>query len=920
MNKRSKILIALIAIITIESRLFAQQIENKNVIADSVNNIEINPTSISFSDKLYAVPKISVMGNGNIGAKSILMIRGVNSINLTSSPLIYIDGIPLRYSGANPNFLSTYEPDRMGFLNSQDIMNISIFPSGNGIPNVGGRGANGIIDIDTERGEFGGTKVNFSANYGINNLNYNVSRLDADGMKSYLWSRFAEEGMTPQQLDQNPLFMANNAKYNFQTDWLDLIQRKGLFQDYHLKLKGGDGDANYLFAIGYTNKEGTIKNTDFDRIGLRFNLDYQLSPNISIYNNLSYTNTSGHYKEFGIDYSTHPIYVASAKAPFFNTHFINEDGSQSKILADVDTLGFSNPLALINDLKNKNQYNRIDGVMGINWKVAKDLSLSSDISVSYFNLSEKHYRPSLGIVPDLYRIRQNAQRSSSEFFLNWNTHLSKSGRINQSINYVTDLHTAIETYEEKSIYGRKINAGTDDFETLEQGIVDSSSNTRFRTNLLSSLLMGRISWDDRFSLKAFVNLQGVSNLGEHGRWNLYPGFNSSFAILGTLSDRKLNLEFNYDRTGNHEVRGFYQYSQYYPVNYFGYGGVYLGNIANPNLRPEITDNYELQTSFSPFGSFLAINLGYYYKLTSDLITHKSLIKELGTQGRYENAGEISNQGLELSLSSQLIRTKYLNWGISASLSTLKNEVKSLPNGDIEQSIGQYTGIAREGESLGSFYGYKVLGVFVNDNEVNLNKSDGTRYRAGDYIVDDQNNDGKINSLDKQVIGTALPKLFGYFSTQLNYKKIGFSALFNFSKGADIYNSFRQDMHVMKTYANQNPSVLNRWKSSNEVGNGLSRSVISDPSNNGAQSSLWVEDGSYLKLKSISLDYDLIGTTSQKFFKNIKVYVTGENLFTWTSYTGFDPEINSLSNALLRNIDFGAPGLGRTYRVGFNASF
>src|SRR5690606_27995515 len=243
-----------------------------------------------------------------------------------------------------------------------------------------------------------------------------------------------------------------------------------------------------------------------------------------------------------------------------------------------------------------------------------------------------------------------------------------------------------------------------------------------------------------------------------------------------------------------------------PVNYFGSGAVYLGNIANANLGPEITDTYEVKAQARPFGEYLNLSVGYYQKLTHNLITHKSILDEYGISGLFENAGKVRNSGFEVALTSQLINRDRLKWSLAASVSTLENKVLDLPNGDIQQVLGSFSGIAREGQALGSFYGYNVLGVFEDDAAVDVQKSDGTPYRAGDYRIEDINGDGKINSLDKKVIGSPLPKIFGHFSTDVRYGRWGLSALVNFAQGADIYNAFNQQMHRMEDYANQDPSV------------------------------------------------------------------------------------------------------------------
>lgn len=901
--------------------VYAQDTLRTELKQDSLRLTNYPSSSVSIAGKLYGLGKVSIMDHGNIGASAFLMIQGVSSINLNSSPIIYIDGIPMRFSSSYPAFLSNYEHDRLGFLNPNDIASIEVISNGFELPIIGGKGSAGGLNIKTERGEFGGTKVDVQVRGGITPANYSVPRLDAQGMKAYLWSRFEEEGMSADELNNHPIFSDTNPMYNQQTDWLDLIRQQGIYQDYHVKLKGGDGDANYLFTVGYTDKNGTIKNNNFDRVGIRFNLDYTITPKVSIYNNLSYTNTSAKYHEQGFNYDIHPLYIASAKAPFLGTNFFTSSGEVGKSLAAVDTLGFSNPLALVNNLQNKNQFNRIDGVMGLNWAISDTWKLFSDLSVSYFNLSEKQYRPALGIVPDTYMIRQNSKRSSSEFLLNWQAGISKWGELNYDLNYNLQLSTAVETYEERSIFGRKVNAGTDDFETLSQGVVDSASNNKFRSNLMTLVGKADVNWKDWINVIGYLNIQGSSNFSSKSRWQFYPGILTKFHVLGDNNQKQLDLELGYNRTGNHELRGFYHYGQYYPVNYFGYGGTYLGNIANPDLKPELVDNYQVKANLALFENKLRLSAGYYLKRTNGLITQN--ISNNNEQNRgllFENAGSLENKGIEIEMNADIIRKDNFKWGLSIAVNTLDNKVLSLPNGSIVQSMGGYSGIAKEGEEIGSFYGYKVLGVFDNATSINLKRSDGTDYKPGDYIMEDINKDGKIINLDKQVIGSPLPKMFGYISTSLQYEEWGLSALFNYSYGSEIYNAFKQQMHAMDTYANQDPAVMNRWLSEEKPGNGLSRAVLNDPSSNSTQSSLWVEDGSFIKLKYITLDYNFKIAESNTYLKGLKLYGTVENLLTITKYSGFDPEINGLNNPMFRQIDFGASPMGKTFLIGLKASF
>ncbi|MCH5720058.1 SusC/RagA family TonB-linked outer membrane protein [Niabella hibiscisoli] len=602
-----------------------------------------------------------------------------------------------------------------------------------------------------------------------------------------------------------------------------------------------------------------------------------------------------------------------------NGYSYNDEGVQTKLLADVDVLGKSNPLALVQNMKNTNEENRVDGIISGLWHIDKDLSLNTSLSVSYYNMRESQYRPALGIVSDRNRIRQNANRNSSEFTFIWNTYLLKTGKWSERIKYQGQLGAWAETYEDKALFARKINAGTDDYETLKQGIVDSASNTRFRSNLNRFYFTGNLDFFSRLSLSANVNAEGSSNFGPKGRWNFYGGADVLLDLLDRSKPNQLALRAGAGRTGNYDVRGYYQDNLYYAISYFGYGGVYLGNVANELIKPEITDAIDAGIRLSLFNRRLDIDAGYYHHNTKNLISFRNYPIELGIDPQFENSGTVSASGIELSVNGRIIDKKEMTWNVYGSLSTLKNNVEQLNNGDIIRTVANISGIARESETIGSFYGYRIKGVFQSEADVNLKKADGTAYKPGDYMVEDLNGDGKINELDRQVIGKPLPDLFGGFGTGFRYKSISLDAGFSFAYGQDIYNSFKQQMNWMGDYSNQSPDVAGRWKSATDEGNGLSRAAYGDPSFNGVASDLWIEDGSYTRLKYLTLGYELPIKTKWTFIKGIKVNVTGENLFTLTSYSGLDPEVISSSDPLSRGIDFGASPLPKSIILGVKVS-
>jgi TonB-linked SusC/RagA family outer membrane protein len=889
--------------------------------SDSLHRkVNIKTGALTFSELLLDKPGVQVTQSGSLGFASQLLIRGTGSINLNASPYIYVDGIPVRYSRSLPSFLSNHQPSRFSFVNPNDIKEVRVLKEGAELSEIGGRGTNGAVYIQTDRGELGGTKIDFTAKFGVLRSDFNVSRMGAGEFKSYLRNYMLENGSTEAAVNQNPVFNPSNVMYNNNTDWVDLISRDGLFSDYHLKLKGGDGDASYMFSVGYADKEGTLVGSDMNQINLRFNLDYKLSRKIEISNNLAYTRGLSNYAEQGFNYNIHPLFAAASKAPFMSPYLFSESGQITKQYENIDVLGKGNPLALVNNMNNNNEDNRVDGKISAKLLLTPTTNIHSSFVFNYMSLTEKQYRPALGIVADLNRIRQNSKRNSSESMILWTSWIDKKGAFDKKNTYYGQAGFSVESYEEKSIFVRKINAGTDDYETLAQGTVDTASNLNYKSRLLSLYARGHVDLFERLIVSANLNVEGSSNFGADGRWGIYPGVKAVADLFERKSNTQLSARAGWGRTGNNDLRGFYHYNLYYPANYFGYGGVYLGNVSNAGIKPEITNTYDAGLTVKMLDKRLTLDGGYYYKATSNLITQRAVPIELGLDPQFENNGEMVSKGFELNVDAQLIRKADLNWSVYASVSTLDNQVKALNNGNIMKSIGGINTVAKVGESLGSFYGYKVLGVFASQGDVNLQKADGTNFKAGDYIIDDVNKDSRINDLDRQVIGSPLPTAFGNFGTSLSYKKISFHTLFTYSVGNDIYNSFNQQMHVMKDYSNQSPDVEGRWISTSNPGTGLSRAAFDDPSMNGAASDLWVEDGSYLRLKNITLNYEFGLSPKMKLLRGLNVFVTAENLATFTKYSGFDPEVVTSADPMLRGIDFGASPLPKSYIIGVKMSF
>ena len=857
--------------------------------------------------------------SGMPGVAGSIMLRGISTVNLNSSPVLNVDGVVYKMNNNMTEFASGMLFYNSIMLNPGDIEKMDFDGSGYKSVNLGGKAANGVLNVSTLKGTLGATGIVFSARLGMQTNSFDGYEMMATPeYKAYLFNSMHEQGASLIDLQKNNMFSLTHKKYNNNTDWMKQIEQDGMFHDYALKIHGGDGDTRYMFGLNYTAQDGTVKNTGYDRFSTRVNLDYKISPKISIINYLSYTFSKSNYYDMGNNWDVNPLYLALTKAPFYSVHYIGEDEIAAARFADSDELGKSNVALLSENLNFRNDNNRIDALVGARWAMDVNSAFSTKLSVTYVNTVETQKRLSYGLVADEDRIRQNSKRTYSDYILRWDTYFEEVGQISENYIYSGKIGFLFEQETEKSIYARRINAGTDDFESLKYGDLDSIGNLDYDHSTINFYANGGMNIYKNIRANVNVNVEASSNFGSKGRWNVYAG-----AMLGgdiVKNDHMiLSATAQWGRSGNNDIRGHYYEKLYYPTSYLGQGGSYLGSIANEKLKPEMTNEYEFAFNFGL--SMLKVHAGYYYKKTTGLLTQKDFPIELGLDPQFENNGDVVNHGLELAIDARVLKTNALQWDIFANVSSLNNEVVSLNNGDIVRSFDNVNTIVREGESLGSFYGYKVKGVFNTAAAVNLKRVDGSSYRAGDYIMDDMNEDGIINAKDMQVIGSPLPDFYGGFGTHFSHE-LGFklSALFSYSLGNDVYNLFNSKLSGMTDYSLPLAEAKYRWLSETSVGRGyLPRAAVGDPSGNFHSSDRWVEDGSYLKLKSLSLSYDIPLRNRDKFLRGLKVFVNCNNLFTVTSYSGFDPEANASQQPSLRGIDAGSLPNVQSYVLGINIS-
>ncbi|MDE5611532.1 MAG: TonB-dependent receptor, partial [Odoribacter sp.] len=673
--------------------------------------------------------------NGFVGNAGLLMIRGVSSVNLNTSPYVFVDGLPTRQAPHIAPFASGVLRSNLMFINPLDIAQMRVVK--NGYDNVfyGGRAANGIIEVEIDKGTIGTATFDVDLRVGITDADFSPALMNAAEFRAYLYEMMQDKGIAAGELQQNPLFDPLQPAYGHDTYWPGILGRKGMFSDVHVKMKGGDGDTHYLFSIGYTKENEVLKEAHDQRINMRFNLDFKISPKVKITNLFAYNYGNNRFWGEGTNWLHNPLYVSATKAPFLSKDYYSEEGVKVEQLAGVDALGRTNPAALLAGLTNKGLSNKVDALVRANWSIRRNTSANAEVMVTYNSLTEKMHQPAAGIAPDRYIERQNAKRSYSEYLMRWRAWAEHHGNIGTDWNYNAQAGFSIDNYKEKMIFGRTVNAASDEMESLEKGkFADSINNTRYDHNQMNFYLSGGMTWRNKVRLGANFNLERSSNFGPDGAWNLYAGAEVRWTALQTPSEF-LEVFGQYGRTGNNDVRGGYYARLYKSTAYYTYGGVYLGNVKNDDLRPEFTHNYDAGVNVALFRNLLEIGASYYYRRTVGLITRKSLPIEVGLDPQYENNGVVSNQGVEFSVAVNPIRDSRWKWSVFATISTLKNKVVSLKNGEVVSTMDQFTSVARKGEELGAFYGYKVKGIFNSADEINVVKSDGSAYQPGDYRME-----------------------------------------------------------------------------------------------------------------------------------------------------------------------------------------
>lgn len=841
--------------------------------------------------KTAGVQIISPSGKPSVGFS--MRVRGTNSISGSSEPLYVVDGVPSTDTRT---------------INPADIESISVLKDASSAAIYGAQGANGVVLITTKKGKMGAPRVEFNTYTGYSSVWRTLGVLNSEQYRDLMT-----------ELGQN----TDWSKYTANTDWQKEIFQHGRSQNYQLAISGQNDKTNYYISGGWMQQQGAVRSSEMDRFNLKINLEQKINNWLTIGTNLNYM------RYHDVDVSDNQavnqggVILGMLSTPP-NIDVYNADGT----FTSNPFQNWENPFAATDAADRGYNKQRILGNVYAEIQLLPALKFKSNVGVDYANgvydyfldpFSTSYGRAKSGIAQnstDLFDYIIIDNTLTYQKRLDVHNFSAMIGAVTQKSRWAS---TYIETNGFSSDAVHTTNAGST--------IVAARNEKSEKAN---ASFMGRVTYDymDKYLLTANFRADGSSAFGPGNRWGYFPSFSVGWRLseenflksVSTLNDLKLRLGWGIvgnDQTSSSSYPwvGVVSPGANYPIGGEILPGNYQSSIENQNLKWESTQQTNIGIDASILNARVTITAEAYIKKTSDLLLELPVPTSTGFDNGFLNVGKIENRGLEFMVTTKNL-VGDLTWDTDFNISFNRNKVVDIVGqqivggsvagrGDISYSI--------EGQPLGLFYGYVAAGVDP---------------ATGDMYYLDKNGESTFtpSADDRTFIGNPNPKFIYGMTNTVGYKNFNLSVFLQGTQGNDIFNATRIDTEGMTDAKNQTIAVKDRWRSPGDVTD-IPRAVWGN-TNNSRLSTRFVEDGSYLRVKAVTLSYNVPrAILSKAKLVNARVYVTGENLFTITNYRGFDPEVsaygssddNQEKNTAL-GVDFGTYPQTRNLIVGVNISF
>jgi TonB-dependent starch-binding outer membrane protein SusC len=917
-------------------------VQKKSDLTGSVEQIkgeDLNKNPISSLDQGLQGRAAGVQvtqSDGQPGATTTIRIRGGNSVTAGNEPLYVIDGIPVYNDNGAQSGGATVgaATNALASLNPSDIESIEILKDASAKAIYGSRGANGVILVTTKRGKEGRNNIQFETYYGSQEVRKKLDLLNASEYANFLNDATTAFNATAPANQQRVLpFSAarlDSLKTAGSTDWQDEIFRRAPIQNYQLSMNGGDKKTQYAVSFGYFDQQGIILNSDFKRYSLRLNFDRWLSSRLKLSNSLTVSHVNSKKSITATDGANNAgaVLLAIDNSPVLPV--FNADGSPR----DVDEFGalINNPVALALYTTNQTGTTRTLANVYGEYKITNHLSARVSVGADLGFTKDDFYAPKntfRGFNVNGLGIIGSAQNYNlvNENTVSYNRKIKK-----HSLNAVVGITTQQFTREFVSSSSQNFSNDILAQNSLNSGAEFNRPVSNFtRSTLLSYLGRVNYGFNDRYLFTLTTRVDGSSRFGANSRYATFPSASVAWRVAQEdfLKNQKwlsdLKVRASYGATGNQEIP-LYQSLSVLANNGYSLGNVLQNGfsparIANSDLRWETTSEYDLGLEFAAFNNRISFNADYYYKKTKDLLIFTKLAWNSGFEESLVNLGALENKGWEFTLNTINVDGAF-KWTTNLNYAANRNKVLDLGSQNSFLTGGSSghlkinnTHIVQVGQPIGAFYGYIEEGIFQNADEIA--KSAQKTALPGDIRYRDLDGNGIINSSDQTIIGQAQPKFIGGMTNTFSYAGFELSVFLQGSYGNQIMNLNRLETENQAT--GKSGALRNRWTASNPSTT-VPRAVI--PSPGFITSTRIVEDGSFLRARTITFAYKFSNEALSKIgIRNARIYVSGQNLLTWTDYTGYDPEVSRFGqNSLSQGVDYGGYPLAKTILGGISIGF
>ena len=849
------------------------------------------------------VSGVQIIDAGKPGDNVTIKIRGLGTIN-NSDPLVVIDGIPTDLG--------------LSALNMADIERVDVLKDSSATAIYGSRGANGVVMITSKRGAEGAGKVSVTANWAFQNAT-NVP----DMLNAAQYAALNNDMLSAIDVDNslNPLW-ADPSALGKGTNWLDELLRTGIKQNYSVSYSGGTDKAHYYVSGGFLDQSGIVESVNYRRFNFQANSDAQVNKWLKFTTNLTF---STDVKKSG-DYNIGDAMKALPTLPVKN-----EDGSWSGPEGNAEWYGsIRNPIGPTQLVQNETKgYNFLANITG-EITFTKGLKLKSTFGYDAKFWFTDNFILAYDWKPTPVEESSRYKSDNKSFTYLWDNYFVFDHTFARKHKIGLMAGSSAQWNEYDYLNAQKNLFMFDNIHEMDNGekmySLGGSSNG---WSLLSLMARLNYSYEDRYLLTATVRRDGSSRFGKNNRWGTFPSVSLAWRMSqeewfpkDNFGVNDLKVRLGYGVTGNQEI-GNYAFVATYNTGTYPFGtnhstALVSSTLSNPNIHWEEVRQTNFGIDLGLFNSRINLSLDAYIKNTNDMLVKASIPITSGfedTTTTYTNAGKVRNKGVEMTLRTINLQGP-LSWETSVTATCNKNEILDL-NSETPMYINQignsYVTMLKAGYPINVFYGYVTDGIFQNQKEVDMHATQ-VGAAPGDIRFKDLNNDGVINDEDRTVLGNPNPNWFFSMSNSLSYRGFELSVSLQGVAGNKIYNANNIDNEGMSAAYNQTTAVLNRW-----TGEGTSysmpRAVWGDPNQNSRVSNRFVENGSYLRLKNITLSYSFPKKWMQKIqIENARLSFSCENVATLTGYSGFDPEVD------VNGIDQGRYPISRTFSMGLNFNF